>query len=144
MLPFSKHWLVDKKRNPTPPWSHLDSSYTHLLMSYNVPRKRVTSGLLRPKVWRPFRTKWRLLRHQMLPYAWLVQLDYIFVPISGFTCNMGPSVIAQKTPRLLRSPPMEQEPSALGRPRWGLGGGFWTSIKHCRGHAKEIFHNQVV
>ena len=51
-------------------------------------------------------------------------LIVIFVPISGFTHNMCPWVIAQKTPQLLRSPPMEQVPSALGWPRWGLAGAF--------------------
>ena len=73
----------------------------------------------------------------------LSSLIIFFVPISGFTCNVGPWVIAQKTPRLLRSPPMEQEPSALGRPRWGLGGGFWTSIKHCGGMPRRYFTTKV-
>ena len=70
----------------------------------------------------------------------LSSLIVICVPISGCTCNMGPRVIAQKTPRLLRSPPMEQGPSALGRPRWGFGGGFWTSIKlagACQGDIRQ-------
>ena len=144
MLPFIKHWLVDKKRNPTPPWSHLDSSYTHLLMSYNVPRKRVTSGLLRPKVWRPFRTKWRLLRHQMLPYAWLVQLDCNLCSNFWMYVQHGPSGHSPKDATAASVPTHGTRPFSSGAAQVGFWRGLLDFHQALRGHAREISGNQGV